>query len=61
MAITFDLFGVQVFYLIIGTSKKIDPQLHISTYPLNEPIYHSVIFVFEGFVVSFLIIFFIVF
>ena len=61
MATKFDLFGMQVFYFIIGTSKKIDLQLRISIYPFNEPIHYLVIFVFKGSIGGLLIIFLIVF
>lgn len=48
MTTIFDLFGAQVYCIIIRIFKRIDPQLRIYAYPLNAPICHPVIFIIKG-------------
>lgn len=57
----FDLFDIQILCFIIKTFKRIDPQLRIYTYLLNELIYYSVIFIFKDCIDGLSIIFFVVF
>lgn len=61
MHIIFELLGIEVFFAIVNTFWRCNPQLCISMYLFNKPICYLVIFVFEYFVGSFLVIFFIVF
>ncbi len=61
MATIFNLLAMQVLCFVIGIAKRINPQLRICVYLLNELIHHSVIFVFEDFAGGLMIILFVVF